>query len=149
MSLLASRQIAASGCDLSAPSWRSRKSQLRGASSGICYKTAPHPFFSFFFFFKKIFFLSFFLLESKNICFEQHLSERCGSSPGCAVPKALLPSSGHLPPALREGVPGHSPSETKGEGKKANRQLLEDFPQHDPRIKKKAKQILHIKATTL
>lgn len=51
-------------------------------------------------------------------------------------------------PALREGVPGPGSSETKGWGKKANRQVLEDFPQHDPRIKK-AKQILHIKTTTL
>lgn len=90
--------------------------------------------------------------------------ERCGTrcpcavaSPSCVVSMALLPSSGHLPPAparpglwpaLREGVPCCGSSETKGGGKKANRQVLEDFPQHDPTIKK-AKQILHIKTTTL
>lgn len=101
----------------------------------------------------------------QNICFRQHLAaECCGTrcpctviSPGCVVPMALLPSSGHLPPApahpgLRpapwEGFPLHGSSKTKGWGKKANRQVLEDFAQHDPRIKK-AKHILHIKTTTL
>lgn len=59
-----------------------------------------------------------------------------------------LPLAPGLRPALREGVPRPGSSETKGWGKKANRQVLEDFPQHDPRIKK-AKQILHIKTTTL
>lgn len=79
------------------------------------------------------------------------------TSPGCVVPMALLPSSGHLPlasaclglwSALREGFPLHGSSKTKGWGKKANRQVLEDFPQHSPRIKK-AKHILPIKTTTL
>lgn len=70
---------------------------------------------------------------------------------------ALLPSSGHLPPAPARPGPRRlggrailatAPPRPKAGGKKANRQVLEDFPRHDPRIRK-AKQILHIKTTTL
>lgn len=77
--------------------------QLRGELRHLLQNTSPPFFFPLFLFSLP----PPFLLQSKNICFQQHLAERCGTrrlsprchSPGCVVPMALLPSSGHLPPA--------------------------------------------------